>query len=519
MSKKIKLTALVAAIACATVAFVGCGGNDDAQTATDTSNKVTYWVGLSGNESQITSSRSETPFGKALMEKTGVEIEYLHPAQGQAGEKFNIMIATGKLPDIIEYSWVKSYPGGPDKALADGIIQELSLEKDAPNLNAYIQEHKDMEKFIKTDDGKFYGFPFIRGDDFLLTSAGPIVRQDWLDDLGLPVPETIDDWTTMLRAFKEQKGARAPLTINISQINNYGPLVGAFDTFSNLYIRDGKVVYGPMEDSFKDFLAQMNVWYEEGLLDPDFASVDGATMQSNILNGVSGATYGSCGSGIGKWMAAAPDAKFNLTGAKYPVLNKGDKPQFGNYEFPVTGAVTATITRDAKNKDICAKLLDFAYSEEGMMLHNFGIEGESYTMVDNYPTYTEEITKNPDGLSMAVSLARYAMSQSTGAFVQDRRYMEQYANLPQQQAALENWMYIDMKDHLMPNVSLTTEQQTELATVIENLNTYKEEMMAKFIMGIEPIENFDEFKAQLNARGVEKYVEYHQQAYDRFMGR
>ena len=97
--------------------------------------------------------------------------------------------------------------------------------------------------------------------------------------------------------------------------------------------------------------------------------------------------------------------------------------------------------------------------------------------------------------------------------------MEQYANLPQQQAALENWMYIDMKDHLMPNVSLTTEQQTELATVIENLNTYKEEMMAKFIMGIEPIENFDEFKAQLNARGVEKYVEYHQQAYDRFMGR
>ncbi|WP_289466280.1 hypothetical protein, partial [Klebsiella pneumoniae] len=73
----------------------------------------------------------------------------------------------------------------------------------------------------------------------------------------------------------------------------------------------------------KDFLAQMNAWYEEGLLDPDFASVDGATMQSNILNGVSGATYGSCGSGIGKWMAAAPDAKFNLTGAKYPVVNKG----------------------------------------------------------------------------------------------------------------------------------------------------------------------------------------------------
>lgn len=97
--------------------------------------------------------------------------------------------------------------------------------------------------------------------------------------------------------------------------------------------------------------------------------------------------------------------------------------------------------------------------------------------------------------------------------------MEQYANLPQQKAALENWMYIDMKDHLMPNVSLTPEQQTELATVVENLNTYKEEMMAKFIMGVEDIEKFDEFKAQLQARGVDKYIEYQQQAYDRFMAR
>ena len=518
MNKKLKFIALAAAVTCTVAGFAGCGGKDDVQT-TDSSNKITYWVSLSGNESQTTTSRSETPFGKALAEKTGVEIEYQHPAQGQAGEKFNIMVATGKLPDIIEYSWVKAYPGGPDKALADGLIQELDLEKDAPNLNAYIQEHKDMEKFIKTDDGKFYGFPFIRGDEFLLTSAGPIVRQDWLDDLGLQVPETIDEWTTVLRAFKAEKGAKAPLTINMSQINNYGPFVGAFDTFSNLYIRDGKVVYGPMEDNFKAFLTQMNAWYEEGLLDADFASVDGATMQSNILNGVSGATYGSCGSGIGKWMAAAPDDKFNLTGAKYPVVNKGDKPQFGNYEFPVTGAVTAAITRDAKNKDLCAKVLDFAYSEEGKMLYNFGIEGESYNMVDGYPTYTEVVTKNPDGLSMAVSLARYALSQNTGAFVQDRRYMEQYANLPQQKAALENWMYIDMKDHLMPNVSLTTEQQTELATVVENLNTYKEEMMAKFIMGVEDIEKFDEFKAQLEARGVAKYIEYQQQAYDRFMAR
>lgn len=518
MSRKLRLIALLTALICTVTAFAGCG-KKTTKTSGDDANTITYWVNLSGNESQTTTSRSETPFGKMLMEKTGVNIEYQHPARGQATEKFNIMLATGNLPDIIEFTWEKTYPGGANKALSDGLIQEINLEKEAPNLYAYIQKNPEMEKFIKTDDEKFYGFPFIRGDDFLLTSAGLIVRQDWLDELGLEEPETIDDWTKMLRAFKEKKGARAPLSLNLNQIVTFGPFVGAYDTFANLYVRDGKVVYGAAEDSFKDFLVQMNKWFEEGLIDPDFASVDSATMQSNILNGVSGATWGSCGSGIGKWMAAATDDKFNLLGAKYPVMNKGEKAPFGNYEYPVTGAATAVITKSAKNKELCLKVLDYAYSEEGSMLFNFGIEGESYEMKDGYPTYTQEVTANPDGLSMAVSLARYALSQDVGPFVQDRRYMEQYANLPQQQKALENWQYTDMKNHLMPNISLTTEQQNEVATLVENINTYRSEMMAKFIMGVEPIENFDEYKKQLNKRGLKKYLEYQQQAYDRFMSR
>ena len=518
MNKKIKLIALATAMTCAVTGFAGCGGKEAANTE-ESSNKVTYWTALSGNASQITSDLAETPFGKALMEKTGVEIEFMHPAAGQAAEKFNILVASGELPDIIEYSWVKSYPGGPDKALADGIIQELSLENDAPNLNAYIQENPELEKFIKTDDGKFYGFPFIRGDEYLLTSAGMIIRNDWLKEVGLEVPETIDEWTTVLRAFKEKMGAKTPLTINSSNLVSWAPFIGAYGTFANLYVKDGQVVYGPTEDSFKDALVLLNSWYNEGLLDADFATVDGATMQSNILNGVSGATFGSCGSGIGKWMAAAPNAEFDLVGAKYPVLNKGDKAQFGAYEFPVTGSKTAVVTVDAANKDLCAKLLDFGYSEEGRMLYNFGVEGESYNMVDGYPTYTEDITKNADGLSMAVSLARYALSQDTGAFIQDKRYMEQYAQLPQQKAALLNWMDTDMKDHLMPNVSLTLEQQSELSTVVENINTYKTEMISKFIMGVEPIEKFDEFREQLKSRGLDKYIEYQQQAYDRFMAR
>lgn len=97
--------------------------------------------------------------------------------------------------------------------------------------------------------------------------------------------------------------------------------------------------------------------------------------------------------------------------------------------------------------------------------------------------------------------------------------MEQYANLPQQQEALTNWVETDAKLHAFPNVTLTDAQRDELATLIENLTTYKDEMSAKFIMGIESLDKFDEFREELKNRGVEKYLEYNKEAYDRFLNR
>lgn len=515
MNKKLKKIALITSVVCVSAALSACGGGDSVK-APESSNKVTYWCSLDSSTSQTVSNMGETPLAKALMEKFGCTIEYQHPAHGQGTEKFNVMIASNNLPDIIQYTWGTNYPGGFSGALSDGVIQEINLEKDAPNLAACIGEHPELEKRFKTDEGKYYGYPFVRYDDFLATAAGPIVRQDWLEELGMDLPETIDDWTEMLQAFKEKKGARVPLTIYPSAWKTTGLFVGAYGVFDGLYVQGNEVKYGPLEDGYKDFLIKMNEWFAAGLLDPDYASIDTTFIQSNILNGAAGATYGYCGSGLGKWMAGALDDKFNLTGVKYPVLHRGDTPQFGDYD--VIDYVAAAISRDCKNRELCTRILDYGYSEEGRMLFNFGVESESYEMIDGYPTYTELITNNPDGLSMAVSLARYAITTS-GPFVQDKRYMEQYAKLPQQKEALTRWMNTDMKNHALPTVSFTAEQQSEIATVKENIDTYKTEMQAKFIMGIEPIDNFDNFRENLKARGVEKYIQYEQEAYERYMSR
>lgn len=59
---------------------------------------------------------------------------------------------------------------------------------------------------IRTASGSYYAFPFIQGDDKLRTYQEPIIRKDWLDELRLDVPTTIDEWT-VLQAFKDKKGA------------------------------------------------------------------------------------------------------------------------------------------------------------------------------------------------------------------------------------------------------------------------------------------------------------------------
>ena len=487
-----------------------CGGNEIVGSS---GSEITYWVALDGNTSKTTTNLGETVFAKKLMEATDTKISYQHPSQAGAEEKFNLMIASGQLPDIVEFNWVRSYQGGPAKALADGIIQEIDIKNEAPNLYAYLQENPDIDKMCKTDDGKYFGFPFIRGDEYLLTSSGIYVREDLLKEIGEEMPETFDEWETVLEKMKG-KVSGAPLNAAVAEAVAY--FAQAFGTTNDLFVDNGVIKYGPMEDGYKEALKIMSDWCAKGYFPKDFSSVE--AKDADILNDVHAFGVGACGSGIGRLMASAPNDTFSLVGVKNPVVNKGDKPMYGNYSNPVTGTF-ACITKNAKNKEQCLKLLDYGYSEEGCMLFNFGIENESYTMVDGYPTFTEDITSNKEGLSMAVAMAKYTRSHAEGAFIQDKRYMEQYAQLPQQKQSLENWMHSDASKYAMPPVVLTIEQQTELASSIDAIKTYVDEMTTKFIMGTEPIEKFDEFRNELKKRNVEKYIQYTQEAYERYMSR
>lgn len=498
-------------------------GNGESNTGTITTypmkTNVTlkYWFDFS---SQYVKDFNDTPIAKELEKKTGVKVQYINPAAGTANDAFNLMLASGDLPDIIKRDWY-GFPGGPEKAVNDGYIIKLNdvINKYAPNLKAYYNLNPDREKIVKTDSGLYYNFPFFRDKEWQQVWFGPIVRKDWLDELGLNIPVTIDDWSTMLKAFKEKKGATAPLAIDKGMWPfDLGAFAGAYGTKKSFFINgNGKVVYGPIQSGYKDFLTLMKKWYSEGLFDKNFSTTDGKILNANMTSGKSGASVNAAGGGIGAWMQAtiSSNPKYELIGAPYPVLNKGDKPMFGNRD-PIGNSDGAAITTKCKNVEIAARFLDYLYSKEGHMVANFGTEGTSYKLENGQPVYTDIIIKNPEGITRSDVLSLHTLTRGSWAAIQDEKVVECNMLLSQSREACKTWLETDQKKYDIPRITPTQEESTEMAKIMNDVNTYVNEMTVKFIIGTSPIEDFDKFVSQIKSLGIDKAISINQAAIERF---
>lgn len=482
--------------------------------------ELTYWAALDPNVSNTYTNYGETPFAKELEKRTGIKVKYVHPALGQEGEAFNLMVASNSFTDIIESAWFASFSGGPTTAINNKVILPLNdLMKDyAPNLSEFLAKNPDIDKSVKTDDNLYYCFPFIRNDKSLLMSAGPIIRKDWLDDLGLDIPVTVDDWEKMLTEFRDKKGAPTPLTILSSQRSR---LFAMMDSAYDFYLENGQIKYGPLEPEYKYALETLNRWFQNGLLDKNFTLIDNSLLDASILNGKAGATYGSGGSGIGKWLNAAKDENFDLIGAPMPVGRTGEPNRFAGASDYYSPYGCAAISTNCKYPELAAKFLDYAYSEEGRIFFNFGTEGVSFNWEDGYPKYTNLIMNNPDGMSVSQAMAVYIRGSRSGPFIQDPRYLEQYYALDQQKEALKNWLtsFDASYKTKLPSFTFSAEESAEYANIMNEIDKYKNETSVEFIFGVKPLSEYDEFITNIKKMNIDRAIEIQQNAYTRYMNR
>lgn len=533
--KKTLLIMLAAAIclsaaACGEKAVTEEGGNEELQVTTTDSYPIEnagdvtlrWWMYLPAQVTGYSTSMNDTEFHKFLEESTGVKISFEHPVAGQEQAAFNILQASDDMPDIIESSW-STYAGGPQKAIENKVIIPLNeyIEKVSPNLKKIFQDNPEYAKQMITDDGYFYQYPFIRGDEKLSSFMTFIIRQDLLDKAGLEKPETIDEWETVLRKFKEM-GIEAPVSLRLDnyQMANFSPFMACYGIAGTFYHdKDNKVKFGPYEPEFADWVKKMAQWYQEGLLDQEFSSGDSKRLGALVTNGNNGAIFCTLGGEFGNWLAAIPeDSEIRYEATKIPTQTKGEPAMYAQKDFPIKDG--AAISYTSKNKEIAARVLDYAYSKEGQMMYNFGKENVSYTGGDENPTYTDIVVDSDKNgnLTMAQALSKYCRAYSTGPYVQDVRYLTQYYQTQEQKDAL-NMLESDTLTYKLPILTLTGDEMQRYNDIMSPIDTYRQETITKIIAGKLPISELDNYYAQLKSLGIEEAIQIQQQAYDRFLNR
>ena len=173
----------------------------------------------------------------------------------------------------------------------------------------------------------------------------------------------------------------------------------------------------------------MHKWYSEGLINSDFPVLENAGAR--ILSSEAGFTIGSMGSGLTMQREALLESDPNSNLDSLPYLLGPDGHQALVDDKGANPRATA-ITSANKYPMETLRWIDYAYSPEGSLLTTFGIEGESYEMMDGYPTLTDKVMNPANGYNQEEAIARYALGPINYPNARDIRFYEQVnLNTPQ----------------------------------------------------------------------------------------
>lgn len=458
-------------------------------------------------------------------EKTNINIDWIEASYTDPRKKMNSMIKMGSIADII---WdVHLYADdGVKKMLDEGVILSLNpyIEKYAPNLKKLLEDHPEVLNEISTDDGRIFMFPEVRLDKQTRMNSGFVVRADWLKRAGLDIPETIDDWYYMLKIFQQmdmngngkQDECYASMGYeNSSQsLTNFSVAYGLLDGENAFFVQDGIIKYAPYEDNYRNFLEEMSKWYQEGLIDDEFCTQDAQQFADKMITGVSGAFYGNLSGNLGEFLNENVDnPEYDLVAVPAPKAPNG-KVYATSSSYAKIVSHGAAISSSNPYAVETVKWLDWHYSEEGSTLFNWGVEGESFEVVDGKRQFTDLILENPDGWSVEEAAARYAGGVLTQMpIVEDTEVYLQTKVLPQQKHAIELWSEADT-DWILPTLYLDTEEDENIRSMRSEIIRYVEEQFYKYVMGIESLESFEEFQRQIQSMGIEQILHSYQRAYD-----
>ncbi|WP_127588559.1 extracellular solute-binding protein [Paenibacillus koleovorans] len=466
------------------------------------------------------------PVWNEIEKITGVKIKWDVTPGGKYKETMNLRLAAGRdLPDIITLP-----DADPVKLSTTGLIIPLDdlIANHAPNIRKYFKEFPERAANMRLSDGKIYALTADVSGASFTEPYGLLIRKDWLKKLGLSEPKTLDDWYTVLKAFKEKdpngngKADEIPYVPRdtIRDITLFGSALGLHLFYSRGFYPNEKgiVEYQWMDTRTKDLIVWLNKLYKEGLIDPQMLNNKTyGELLSKISRDLVGATA-TFSDSTDAFIATQKEAGVTSDwGITLPPSSANYK---GFYEKNGPQSTWWAITKDAKDPVTAIKWLDYIYaSEEGNRFVTYGVEGLSYKIVDGKPVFTDFVMKNPEGLSAAEAL------RSIGAMPITPWNRTEKGPLSTQPMALlsQNPRQYEeaqkVKPYLVNSFAYmaglpTIKEGEEIAKLMTDIQTYQDETIAKFILGQSPID-WDKFVSTLKSLGIETVIKHRQSQYDR----
>ncbi|WP_063516072.1 hypothetical protein [Schleiferilactobacillus harbinensis] len=511
-----KIGLLMAAVG-AMIGLAACGSQSDTSSSSKT---LTLW---SDQEipATVVKSWKESPFHTQLAKQTKIKVNWQFPASGaDFSQAFNLLITQKKLLDMIWHGFL----GSADQMISDGVLMDLSkdLPKKAPHYWAFLKAHPEYMRAMKTDSGKIYMAGFFRETPQQTTFIGPEIRQDWLDANNLKMPTNIAEWENVFKVFHDKYNA----TWGFVPDWTFNPgFAGAFGAHAGLdpnsYIDGKKVKFAQTQPEWKNYIAWLHKMYAEGLIDKDFVTADGNSLQTKATTDKVGVIF-NLQSVVSKLNTAAASNKSSAkwVGAPYPNQANGEKPtaiyMIDMYNTQGVG-ITTSISKD--KLDAAYKWIDYPYTKEGQLYWNYGEKGVSWEMKDGKPTFTDKMTKGKYDLLTQTQL--YTGNTGNGLGVQLLDMIRQRTDASSFKAG-ETWYNGNkqVRESMYPSaVSYTRQESKEIAQIMNTMGTYVKERAIKFITGELPMSQFDSFMTGLKKQGVDRYLKIQQDAYDRYLKR
>lgn len=543
-AKKTFTTAFVLLLMTA-AALAGCGSKDggdtssEGSTATKSGDKTQemvgnmYKTGLPIVQDKVTLKFASTKAAqqkkphedlqvvKNFEEKTNVNIEWDVTSQGY-GEKKNLMFASGDLPDVFFGSESLS-----DSDLvtygSQGMLIPLEelIDKYAPNIKSILEKRPDIKKSITAPDGHIYSIPSIQEDERSELSDVLFINKKWLDQLGLPLPATTDEFEKALKAFKDNdmngngKKDEIPFSFvfghNIMGIYSMYGSFGQIDNAAHITVDDsGKVAFTADKESFKQATNYFHRLYSQGLIDPEAFTQDRTVLFSKGKNKdveILGAYVGWNQNNV-----VGPDRAKDYVPLP-PLKGPNGTQLWTKYEPGFMSRSGFAITSSNKYPEISIRWIDELVSEKNSLEWNWG----------------------PIGIGLKeIGDGKYEFMQKEGMSADDLRHSEAPGNTSarivlkdtlqkikpsEQDLVRQSFLEIHkpfFNKTIYPNVIFPLEDTQKLSILQTDILDHVKKSQSQWIINGNIDAEWDKYIAQLKKMGLDELVGIYQKNYDRY---